>query len=127
MLFAGLDFEVLKSFQHHGYALSHADAHRAEGIAPSGTLQLQSCRSHQTRPTRSKRMAERNGPAVRIYMGRVVGYFQIAQYRQRLGCESLVQLDYVHFGNGQSSEGKDFARGWNRPHAHYARSDSGDR
>ena len=69
-------------------------------------------------------MADGDGAAVGVYMGRVVGKSKLAQHRERLRREGLVQLDDVHLVEPQPGAGENLARRRRRPDAHDARRDA---
>ena len=58
-------------------------------------LQLQRGGADQARARHAERMAERDGAAVGIDVRGVVGNAELAQHRQRLAGERLVELDDV--------------------------------
>src|SRR2546429_276591 len=79
----------------HRDALTYANAHGAQGVAAARSFKLIERGGHQTRARSAERMAERDRAAVRIDVRRVVGDSVVAQHRQRLRRERLVQLDDI--------------------------------
>src|SRR5687767_15184121 len=77
-------------------ALAHADAHRAQRIAPAGARELVGGGGDEARPGGAQRVAERDRAAVGIHVRRIVGEAEVAHHGQGLCGERLVQLDHVH-------------------------------
>ncbi len=63
-------------------------------------------------------MPERDGAAVGVHVGRVVGQAQLAQHRQRLRGEGFVQLDHVERLHVQLQAPEQLARRRHRADAH---------
>jgi hypothetical protein len=53
-------------------------------------------RQREARAAHAERVAEGNGAAVGVHAGVAIGDAHLAQHRQRLRRERLVQLDHVH-------------------------------
>ena len=67
----------------------------AERVAAAAALQLLGRGQREARARHAERMAERDRAAVGVHVRRVVGKAELAQHRQALGGEGLVQFDHV--------------------------------
>src|SRR6185437_6319310 len=84
-----------------GNTLADPDAHRTQRPPAAGALQLIHGSGGEPRTAHAERMAERDGPPLRIHMSRIIGDSQLPQHREPLGGESLVELDQVEIVDGQ--------------------------
>ena len=57
--------------------------------------------AHEAGAGHAERMAERDGAAIGIDVGGIVGEAEIGQHRAGLGGEGLVQLDHIHLRRGR--------------------------
>src|SRR4051794_7964664 len=73
-------------------ALTHADTQTDQRAFPIGLFQLMDRAESEPCAAHSERMAKRNRAAIRIYMFRIIGNAERAQYGQRLTCESFIQF-----------------------------------
>eukprot|EP01137_Pigoraptor_chileana_P034749 Opistho-2@27764 len=88
-----------------GDALTHPDAHGAQGIASARAMQLVDGGGDQASAAGAQRVTQGNGAAVRVDAGVIVGQAQLAQHGQALGGEGFVQLDHVHLRQAQAGQG----------------------
>src|SRR2546423_10686649 len=77
------------------HALAYADAHGGERALGAGRAYLMRRRDAKPRARHAERMAERDGATVRVDVLGIVGEPELAQARERLRGERLVQLDPV--------------------------------
>ena len=82
-------------------ALPNTYAHRGQRSFCSRFLQLVHGGQHQTRAAHSEWMAERNSPAVRVDVRRVIRNSELPQAGKRLTSERLIQFDEVKTSNGE--------------------------
>ena len=78
-----------------GDALADADAHRGDRALAAARFQRVHRGQRQARAGRAERMPERDRAAVRVHVLGVVRQAELAQHREALGGERLVQLDHV--------------------------------
>src|SRR5580692_1220065 len=90
------------AFDDHCDALTHSDAHGAEGVTAAAALELIDRGGCEARAAGAERMAERDRAALGIHMGGIVRDLELAQHGERLGRECLVELDQVHLVERQS-------------------------
>src|SRR5919112_4553552 len=93
------------SFEGDGNALPHADAHGGERPPFARELQLQGRRAGDARAGHAERMAERDGAAVRVDVLRILRDAELAQNRDALAGESLVQLHHIEIRGLQPETG----------------------
>jgi hypothetical protein len=86
--------------EHRRDALAAADAHRHQRVAAAGALQLVQRLGGDEGARAADRVAERDGAAVRVGLGRVE--LQAARDRDGLGREGFVALDHVHLVDRQA-------------------------
>src|SRR4051812_46059394 len=87
-----------------GDPLADADAHRAERVTAAAPVQLVDGRGDQAGAARAERMAERDRAAVGVDARVVVGDAEVAQNREALRGERLVELDHVDLRQCQAGE-----------------------
>src|SRR6187399_2089786 len=85
----------LDSFDRERNPLPHADAHAGERALAALLDHLMRRRDDKPRAGHAERMTERDGAAVRIDVLGVVRKPELAEARQRLRGERLVQFDHV--------------------------------
>src|SRR5487761_1045345 len=82
-------------FHCKGDALADADAHRAQRSPSPGALQLIHGGGGEPRAAHSERVTERNGTALWVDVRGIVSDPKLPQDGERLGGESLVELDQI--------------------------------
>ena len=97
----------------------------ARPYRPPRRAQLVNEADHQPGAAHAERMAEGNGTAVHVDARGVEP--ELADHRQALRGERLVQLDQVEVGDGHPRPVEEPAHGRDRPHTHHPRVDSGNR
>src|SRR5579872_4770030 len=81
-------------------SLTAANAHRHEGVPPARSLQLVECFDGQDGSGCPYGVAE--GDPAPVWVGACHRQIQLANYRQSLRRERLVELDHVHVGHRQT-------------------------
>ena len=99
-----------------GGAHAGTDAHRHHAVLAAGTLQAMRDGGDPDGAGGAERMAEGNGAAERIDLGRIDAEF--LHHRQRLGGEGFVQLDPVEVVLLDADLGQYLRDGGNRADAH---------
>ena len=110
--------------EQRGLALPDADAEGREPVAAAAAAQLVQERDDEARAAHPERMAERDRAAVDVHALRVEA--ELADHREALRRERLVQLDEVEVGDADAGPREQLAHGRHRPDAHHARIDAGD-
>ena len=109
------------ALKHHGDALPHADAHGAKRVAAAASGELISGRGGEPRPRCAKRVAERDGSAIRIDARIVIADPECSRHGQRLRSKRFIQFDDIYLLETQPGNAQDFAHRLDRPDAHHAR------
>src|SRR5258706_15176110 len=89
-------------FERQRDALPAADAQGGKRALAVTLMQAVPRGQRQPRTRHAERMTERNGAAVRIDVLGVIGESELAQHRQRLRGERLVELDQIEIADFQS-------------------------
>ena len=92
----------LHPFQRERDALSDADAHGRQRMAAAAPLQFLGRGQREARAGHAERMAERDRAAVGVHLGSIVGEPELAQHREALRGEGLVQFDHVEVADLQA-------------------------
>src|SRR5205807_10026947 len=98
-------YRGLRALEDDGDALAHADAHSAKGVTAFGAEELIERGGDEAGATSTERVADGDGASVGIDVGRVVGNTQVAENRESLRRECLVELDNVHLRERQTCFG----------------------
>src|SRR5450759_2144402 len=113
-----------RALDYRRHPLADADAHRAQRIAPAGPLQLARGGEDQARPRHSERMSEGDRTAVGVDPRIVVLQSQLADARECLRGERLVELDHIHQIESEAGLRQDLLHRGNRAHSHRPRLDA---